>query len=225
MKTAAPTALAHLLLGQPELSELIMRGLALKGSLPQYLGSELEPSVTVADLTQPEFYWLRRITRLFQGFNLAATAAQFSGICFAPVAGAGRSLAVLERIILINATATQQSYFFDTFTNSLVGSAPGIPRATLDDRAMPFNVGQPVPAFGLVNATSAAGVIGASGNNVLTLPAGGTFVLDLNCIFTNRPVNTTPSPMLFMLQGSAVNLPLQATFFWRERAMLATEQT
>jgi hypothetical protein len=224
MAPKPPTpGLAHLLLGQPDLSEALMRGLALKGSLPQYITGELEPSVTVADLTGPEYYWLRRTTRLCQGLSFAGTAAQFSGIAFAPVANAGRSLAVLERVIIANSAGVAQSYFFDFFTNSLVGAAAGTPKPTLDDRAMPFNVGQPVPAFGLVNATSAAGIIGAAGNQVITVAVNQNFELVLNAVFTNRQVNTTPSPMLFMLQGAAVNQALTATFFWRERALLATE--
>jgi hypothetical protein len=215
--------LAHLLLGQPDIAEQYMRALALKGQLPSYTGGEFEPSITVLDLTQPEFLWLRRIVRVQQSVSLTATAAQFSQIALAPIAGAARVMAVVEKLIITNTTAGALHYFVDFLPNSLVAAAPNVPKSAMDDRAIPFNAPlQTQVSLGIVNATAAAAIIGSGGILVATA-ANTTVVLDLNAIFTARLVNTTPSPSLLMVQGTALNLPLQVSFIWRERTLLATE--
>jgi hypothetical protein len=224
--TVAPKvpALAHLLIGQPDLAEALMRALALKGQLPQYIEGELNASITAFDLADPEYLWLRRNVRLSQGITIAAVAAQFAQFAFAPVANAGRSLAVVEQLILANPTAATQTFLVDSQPNIALGAAPNVPKSALDDRAIPFNQLQPTPAFGLGNAQGAVAITGAGALSI-AVGAGQTVILPLNWIFTNRVVLPTPAPSLLLVQHSVVNLPLTAGIVWRERALLATEAT
>jgi hypothetical protein len=218
----APAGLAHLLLGQPDLAEQLMRALALKGALPQYLEGEIGTSITALDLTTTEFQFLRRIVRLSQGFNAPAVAAQFSQCAFAPVANAPRTMCVVERVIIANFSATNLQYFVDSnFVNGAF-PAPGVPKSGLDDRSLPFNTGQPVPAFGVLGLTAAGAILGLGAIRI-AVPAGNTFSLDLDWVFTNRTVNNTPAPSVLAVQVSAVNAPLDVTFVWRERPLLSSE--
>lgn len=217
-----PPGLAHLLLGQPELAETLMRGLALKGTLPQYLSPELEPSVTIADLTQPEYLYLRRILRLSQNIFLPAVAAQFSQAAFAPTAGAARSLAVVEQLILTNFTAGAVAFQVDFQPNIVVGAAAGVPKSGLDDRSIPFNQLQPTPSFGWVGATAAASIVG-TGALTIAVPANTTVFFPVNAVFTARAVLSTPAPSLLLVALSAVNTACNIGAIWRERPLLATE--
>lgn len=218
-----PSGLGHLLIGQPELSESLMRGLALKGQLPQYLGSELEPSVTVADLTDPEFLYLRRTTRFWVNASLNAVAAQFSQAAFAPIATAPRTLALVESIIIANSTGGAIAVLVDCIPSTLIGFAAGTPKSSLDDRAIPFGQLQPTPSFGVVNATAAAGLLAGSNAPVIAVPANTTFVLPINAVFTARSVIATPAPSYLIAQVSNVNIATNIGFIWRERPLLATE--
>lgn len=224
----APVGLAHLLLGQPDLAEALMRSLGLKGALPQYIESEFNASISALDLADPEYLWLRRTQRYQQTLQVGPVAAQFSQIVFAPVAGAPRTLAVLEKVIITNSqAAAAQNFIWDFYVDAVTGFAPAaIPKSGFDDRGWPFNTGQPVPAFGLINATGAAAkVVIGGGSGWISLPASTSFVLDVAGVFTARSITNTPAPLFFAVAAQAVNLPLTATFIWRERAMLASEQT
>jgi hypothetical protein len=216
----------HLLIGQPEMSEGLARALQLKGEAPQYIEGQYGLSINALDLTTPEFLWTRRTVRLSQGIGVGAVAAQFSQAAFTPIAGAARSLAVVESLILTNTTgATAMTFFVDSQPNIAVGPAPAaIPKSALDDRAIPFNALQPTPSFGWVSATAAVAITGV-GALAISVPPSTTFTLPLNWVFTARPVLTTPAPSSLLVQVSVVNLSLNCAAVWRERALLASEST
>lgn len=214
--------LAHLLLGQPDLAEQYMRALALKGQLPAYTGAQFEPSITVLDLRDPEYLWLRRTTRLSQGIVLAAVAAQFSQAAFLPIAGAARAIAVVEQLILTNSTATATTVFVDSQPVSGLTAAPGVPKSALDDRALPFNQLQPTPSFGWLSATAAAAIVG-TGAMLIGLPAGSSVILQGGWVFTARVPNTIPAPSALLVSCGTVNQSIHAAAIWRERAMAASE--
>jgi len=220
------SGLGHLLLGQPDLAEQYMRALSLKGELPSYTGSEIEPSVTLLDLTNPEYLWLRRTTRYQQTKQIGPVGAQFSQIIFAPVANAARVIAVLEKVIFSNSqAATVQNIMWDSITDAITGFAPAaIPKSALDDRAVPFGQLQAGSSFGLIAQTAGAAKIPVTGGAAwLSLPASSSFVLDINAVYTARSVISTPAPLYFIAEAQAVNVALTATFIWRERGMLASE--
>lgn len=205
-----------------------MRALALKGALPQFIEPEFNVSITAADLRDAEYLWLRRTVRLQQTLQVGPVAAQFSQIVFAPVSSAARTLAVLEKVIITNSQAAAgMNVLWDAQPNAVSGFAPAaIPKSALDDRAIPFNQLQPTPSFGLINGTAAGALITiAGGSGWISLPASSSFVLDVDAIFTARSVLPTPAPSYFVVAAQAVNIPLTATFIWRERTMLASEQT
>lgn len=199
-----------------------MRALALKGELPSYTGGEFDPSITVLDLTDPEYAWLRRVTRLSQGIGLPAVAAQFSQAAFAPVATAARVLAVVEAIIITNPNGAGMGVQFDSQPVATIGAAAAVPKSSLDDRAIPFNQLQPTPAFGWVGATAAASITGL-GSIVVALPAFSSLLIPLNWVFTNRVVLSTPAPSHLIVSSRVVNLELHVAAIWRERPLLASE--
>jgi hypothetical protein len=217
--------LAHLLLGQPDLAEQYMRALALKGELPSYTGGEFDPSITVADLTDPEYLWLRRVARLSQGVTIAAVAAQFSQAGFTAIAGANRVLAVIESLIITNSTAGGLTFMVDSQpVATLAAAAANTPKSALDDRAIPFNALQPTPNFGWVTATAAAEITGL-GRIIVAIPSNTTIILPLNWVFTARTVLNTPAPSSLLVQCGTVNNAFHAAVVWRERALLASEAT
>jgi hypothetical protein len=223
MKRRAPGELGALLLGQPELSEQVMRALDLKGDLPQLLEAGYQSVILTEDLTSPEFNWLRRKVRLSQGTTVAAVGGQFSQAAFAPTAGAARTLAVVEKLIITNTQAAAvQNYLIDSQPNINIGAAPNVPKSALDDRAIPFNQLQPTPSFGLVSATAAAAITG-TGAMFLSIPASTTLVLPLDWVFTARTVLSTPAPSLLLVQAQAVNTALTFAVVWRERPMTSSE--
>jgi hypothetical protein len=216
--------LGHLLVGQPDLAEGIMRALAIKGAPPYELEPQYGLSVNVMDLTAPEFLWARRVMRLSQGIVLNAVAAQFSQAAFTPIAGAARTMCVVEKLFLTNTNAAASTFLIDSQPSTAVTAAPGVPKSGLDDRALPFNQLQPTPSFGLVSLTAAAALTG-TGAMVFALPSQGTLVLDLNWVFTARVPNTLPAPSSLLIQNGTVNTSMHAAVVWRERTLLASEAT
>lgn len=221
----SPGGLAHLLLGQPELAEQYMRALALKGELPSYSGSEFQPSINITDLRDPEYLWLRRTVRYEQGLILPVVAGQFSQCAFSPVANASRVLAVVEQLILTNSSGAGFTFLVDCLPTTLIAAPASLPRSTMDDRAIPANSLQATPNFGLTNATAVAALLTGSGPLVIGVPATSTIVLPLNWVFTARQVLNTPAPSFLQVQCGTVATACHVAVVWRERSMLAAEQT
>lgn len=224
MAGKALPGLAHLLIGQPDLPEALMRSLGLKGTLPQFIEPELNVGITALDLSDAEFAWLRRNVRLQWGIQLAAVAAQFSQAVLAPIAGAARTMCVVEKLIICNTTGVNQNYFVDLLPSALAFAAATLPRSAMDDRAIPFNSLQPTPTFGWVGATAAAALVtGAAFAHAISVPASSIAVLDFGWVLTARTVLNTPAPAYLIVANQAVNLPLTVSAVWRERTLLASE--
>lgn len=201
-----------------------MRSLGLKGQTPQFIEPEFSVGITALNLDDPEYLWPRRTMRLSQGIGQIAVAASFSQGAFTPVSGANPRLAVVEQLIITNTTAGGLTYFVDSQPNISVPAAAGTPRSALDDRAIPFNNLQPSPSFGLVTNANAVGWTGA-GALTVSVPANSSLILPLNWVFTARQVLTTPAPSSLLIQNSTLNSPLNFSVVWRERNILASEQT
>lgn len=214
-----------LLLGNPELSEQLSRGLSLKGALPQYLGSEFEPSVTIEDFTRGEFDYLRRRTRLHQGITVAALAANFSSVCFEPQnTVTSRVMAVVQKVVISNPNAAAICAMLAlgppsvaTVQAANVGSNPS------DDRLLPAAAGGIVPAYFPIANQSAVGALSGFGGLLFDLPANSSIVVDGPFVLTNKsPVNASTFAAL-MVAPIAVNQGIRASFIWTERSVLPSE--
>lgn len=214
--------LAHLLLGQPDLAEQLMRSLALKGALPSYCGAEFEPSITVEDFTRPEFLFMRRMVRISQGRRLPAVAAQFSQAILYPQSGAPRTLCVCESVVIGNPNATAINIGVQVGSpNIAVTKAVGVGSYPHDERAWSFNAAY-VPSFALVNATNVASLIDTAALP-FNLPGNTSLVIPMSAVLTAKDITSTPSNLGVMLACSAVNTAIDIGFTWRERTILGSE--
>jgi hypothetical protein len=220
-----PAGLAALLLGQPDLSERLMRALGLKGTLPQFLDRKFSPGVTVEDLTKPEYSWLRRETLWEAGQAVPAVAADFGVGTVGPKSGmAGRTtIFVVEQVTLSNTAATATSLRFGLISTANIGSAAptgsGAPR---DDRYAGAAVNQSVAGVGSgsnnaspTTFTSTSFVLLAAGQTLGPFP--GPWVL------TNGVGPTAASQVLFGVWGTEINKAFSFHVVWRERLMLSSE--
>jgi hypothetical protein len=214
--------LAHGLIGQPGIAERLIRALGLKGRSPQYIEPDFGSSISVEDLTQPEFAWLRRARRMQLNIGLNAVAAQFSFGLFGPPSasfGSRPAIAITEAIIVTNGAAgtslinvgmsSQQGF-------AIVAGQSG----PVDDRTLLAGGVAPFSNFGFQpfnNATPPA----INGQIQFIVGAGASFILPVNYVLTGFPHTATPIALQIACNG--VNLPLTASIVYRERELLVTE--
>jgi hypothetical protein len=219
--------IGHLLVGQPDVAERMMRALALKGTLPQYIDGDYDPVVLVEDLTGREYDYLRRFIPWSAAFGQAAGGAGvWSLVGIGPKSSQGRSaIAVVDRVWILNQTAGALSYRLGLMPTSAVGSllaATGV--APIDDRVL-NNV--PAGQNGLfaggsgTNAVDPITLIPGS-TMVFTVPAGSTLEVVGPWILSGA-VNTAGSQHYLAITPVLANTQVNATFYWRERAMMSTE--
>lgn len=219
--------IGHLLVGQPDVAERMMRALALKGTLPQYIDGDYDPVVVVDDLTAREYDYLRRYIPWHAAFGQAAGGAGvFSLVGIGPKSTQGRSaIACVDRIIISNLNGAAVTYRWGIIPTSAAGSllaASGV--APVDDRVL-----NNVPAgqnglFAGGGGTNAVDPISLSPANagVVVVPANTAWSIDGPWILSGA-VNTAGNQHYLAVWTSAANLSVNAHFYWRERAMMATE--
>lgn len=213
--------LGHLLVGQPDIAGRLSRALALKGELPQFTEQDYNLGITVEDLTRPEFNWLRREARYFGGTQVGAVAAQFSQITFSTLVAGTRGLAVVEKIVLSNITGAANGFIVGM---SLTGGsviAPTLNAAPGDDRVGIAPGGFGPGMFGVGFGTSAGTPIAAPTFTTIQLPANESFVLEGPWVLTGAPIGIARS--ILVVTSTQVNVAIAASFYWRERSLLATE--
>jgi hypothetical protein len=220
--------LAHLLIGQPDIGERLMRALALKGQLPQYIDGDIDPSVTVEDLTGREYDYLRRFIPWAASFGqVAGGAGVWSLVGIGPKSTQGRSaIAVVDRVWIQNSTAGALTYRLGLFPTTATGTLLAVTGvAPIDDRVL-----NNVPAgqnglFAGGGGTSAVDPItGIPGSTAtFTVPGGNTFEVVGPWILTGA-TNTAGAQHYLAITPVLANTVVNATFYWRERALLATEQ-
>jgi hypothetical protein len=219
--------LGELLIGQPEITERLMRALALKGDLPSYLGAELLPTVAVENLLQPEYAYLRRELRLGAGTSTAAVAAQFGWIGLVPKPGT-RALAVIEKVIIVNSAAAVNVISFGLTAPAIGISQPvaGTAHLPLDDRAPRTDSFTLNPQFAIASGTNVGGVFpGGLSQMRVDLPAGGILTIDNpGAVLTGKLVKDTGEFVGFYVGSNLANVTMSASFIWRERNILASEQ-
>lgn len=209
--------IGHLLLGQPELTEQLMRALDIKGDAPRLIEGTYSGQVIAENLTRPEFDYLRRTNRFARGRRVAPVAAQFSQIAFGyPTTFTGRALVLLDTVVIQNNNAA--AVLTVNFGFGPVGAITpdaAFPGLASDDRLL---VAQSLACIGV--GANAASPLPTTAE--VTLPASTVLVLNLPFILTNnRPAALTQQP--FYIVGGATNIGFGANFYWRERVILSSE--
>lgn len=212
----------QLLLGQAELAELLMRSLGLKGALPQFLDGRFSPEVLVADLTAPEYKYLRRETSWTAGQSVAAVAANFSIAAIGPRnPQLSRFVAVVERIIVSNNSAAALNFRYGLVSTAQASVAVATNGAPRDDRFAATGLNQSVMATGQANQVG--NPVTFTATPVISLPAGGSIVVETPFVLTGGPGPTAGDQVLCAVWNAIVNQPLEVTFDWRERVPVQSE--
>lgn len=220
--------LAHLLLGQPDISERLMRALALKGALPQFLGQEFDASVTVEDLTAPEFGYLRRFLPWQAGQAKGAVVGEFSMLTLGPRTNQLRNaLAVCDYITISNQNAAAQSFRYGLVPESAIGSsAPVSNGEPMDDRVtanQPLNSVQPIYGVGVGSNAVDPLTQGPPNAGFVRLGVDQTVLIPGPWIITCAANSTAAARQVLAIWTQSVNLSVAGNFKWRERGLLATE--
>lgn len=222
---------SEFLLGQPELSELLMRSLFLKGDLPQTLVVPYATNIQLADLTAPEYQYLRRWKRYHTRAAIAAGGAgNFTMVCFAAPQDAGRTtMAVVDAIWIRSATATPVIRFGiegDVFNLSLQ-PAYGAGAPVMDDRSAIPSSPTGVPLYNAFTTTQLSSPL-TSLHWEWVVPNTFTQIMHVDptrpFVLTNRPSTGGGNPRsILYFCPTASNVGLDVCLSWRERVMLETE--
>lgn len=188
----------------PSLAERLFRALGLRGPLSSLVTWEAQVGLNLADFSKPEYAWLARELRYVGSAQQGAVAAQNSILT---LSNTGLQLVILDRIQLENRNAGSITVGMNTDTATF-GAASA--------RTMGLDTRQDLSTT-VARPTLAAAV----GTQVLALPASSpAFNLaasEVRDIITpDTPVVLRPGTVLW-LQVSAVNLQLDAKYWWRER--------
>lgn len=213
--------LAHLLIGQPEIAERIMRALSLKGALPQYLDEEFQATMLAEDFTKQEYSYLRRETLWGAGLFAPAVAAETALAVVGPRNNSFRTtLIVVESVLIQNQNGVATSFRYGLIDTAHSGSAAatsdGSPR---DDRSA-----KATRSFAAVGVGSnAAAITTFSNSQFVILPASGSILIPGPWIISNGEGPAAGSQVNFAVWGTVVNQTVQCAFQWHERTMLASE--
>lgn len=213
------------LIGQPEISEQLMRALFLKGDLPQFVQGPYGLGVQVLDLTTPEYFHLRRWRRYMGRAAQAAVAANFSILVFGTPNVGREVMAVVEQIwVRANGAAGPIRFGINGDVFALGATAPAsIGFGAQDDRSLPAGAWSSTYGMSFINnaaspLSAADPEIVSGGTNTVFVPIDPTRPL----ILTNKPINNTAKSYLYVVP-TAVNFGIDVCVFWRERSLLETE--
>lgn len=211
-----------MLLGTSEYSERLMRVLALKGDLPQWLEARYSVGFTADDYSLPEWSWPRRMSRWSVGGTGVAGAGVFSIFAFAGQNVTGRqTMAIVDSILVSNPSAATVSATFNLSASGFGGVAFTRFGQMLDDRQ--FMATQSAYAAGTgQNAASPA----AAQAFLFSIPAGGSLLLPVTpLILTNAPNAAATQNIGWVIVPTAVNTGMQVGTVWRERVVADSELT
>jgi hypothetical protein len=207
----------------PELSEQAQRALDLKGQLPlQQVDPHLALDIQVDDWTRPEYAFLRRRILYQQVSGAANVAAQFSQVGLL-VPATRVLLAHVYRITIVSsgATFTAQVGVTAQGVGGMVGAVSGF---SADDRALAIaGGGRSGCALTAGNAAALIQGTGLTGLRFVQVPANGSVTIDTNFTLTSRqPPGSTNFPIV-VVEATTVNIGMQVSFEWWERALLTSE--
>lgn len=216
-----------LLLGQPSISEQLIRALNTRGDSPQETEEKFNLSLLCANLTDPEYKWGGREGYYITGIVQGAVAAQFSACILGPRTGAARSaLAVVEKILICNLTGAAGNFRYGLLPASKTSAVPNLVGSPGDDREV---VGRSVASsvFATGSGASATDPRYFSQSGIIRIPADQSIIIPGPWILTGASMNdgAVDTPVYFGVFSDAVNITVEATFWWRERALMNSEAT
>lgn len=209
--------LGEMFIGQPELGETLMRGLELKGDLPQLLDPKVQPGVNLLDFDQFEYWYLRRKVSFAQTRSQAAVAANFGQLFFMPPTR--RTLCQVRRITFVNSSAGALQYNFGLSNLGILGGAGPQFGFEQDDR-----FGLAISGCQLLAGTNAAAQMttASMGIRALTVPASSSVTVDCDYMITTKSFSPT-ALFCLMAETTVVNVPIQWSVEWTERLPLDSE--
>jgi hypothetical protein len=209
------------LIGYAEYAESVMRSLGLKGDLPRSVQSDYGLGIQLADLSAPEFQYLKRAVLWESGATQAAVAGELGMIVLASrlLATSRTVMAVIEKINISNIGAAAATFAVGVDWNALTTFA-SINRSSYprDDRAALVSTS----AFATGSDSDPASIMGSSHFSV-TLAINQVYDLEGPWVITNKP-NAAGLFSFFGIQcSSPVNNAFRAAIMWRERELHDTE--
>lgn len=199
---------------QPDLGSMLLRALGTQGDIPGAVGGAIIPTIQLDDFTQREYWWLRRM----QGFGTfgqqAAVVGQVSGLQLRPIQGGSNIIAVVSNLIITNGNATPA-----TFLISLAiapGAAGTLGICKTDARQASTVIPGGVSLFTAERWSSA--VAPANFGHLVRLPTQTSLVIPGEWVISSE------EGLSFIVQSLANNTICEASWQWRERSTLQTEQ-
>jgi hypothetical protein len=191
----------------------VSKSLGLQARAPGHLDPTIQLGITVDDLREAEFQYLRRRTRWTASLTQAAVAAQRASMQLAVSPVNPSVITVIERIIVSNFNAAVSSFKWGW--KQIEAGVPGSV-ATRDMRTG----GTAVPAASFGRMTS-AGPATIRAGGVMVLPASGTAVIELGWVILT-PGNVGAGEC-FGIVNESVLQELDVTIEWTERVALPSE--
>ena len=217
--------LAYLLLGQPALSQVITRALATKGEQPQYLDPRYQAGVSMLDLSDFEYRWLRRAITFHAWASQAAVAAQVQAIQMGAGTIAGgvsrQNLVVIESITILNENATTQRFHYGLSSNINGATTGPFFGMAADDRGTDGTGAVQSQAF-LATQSAAGGPFTANRAGIVSILPGDSKEIRGPWVLTGKPAGTVTES--FCIAGGQSNIIVTAGIRWWERELLASEQ-
>lgn len=221
MTHRAAGPVGDLLIGQPEISERLMRALTLKGALPQHVDGRIGGSITVMDLTQPDYSWLRREQRFLGGSSQGAVVGEFGIAVLGPRPGSVRSTLCVAYADIQNQTGAAGLFRYGFLLEGNIGSALAVgDGGPMDDRVV-SGLAAAKPNFGIGTGSQVADP-GPVAAGRCRLPADGQATVG-PFILTNARDAGGISKWHAAVYGSAVNQAVLVTWRWTERTLMQSE--
>lgn len=192
---------------QPDYASQVAKANGLQGSIPGHIDPTYNVGITLDDYTAPEYFWLRRGLLGMWGGIQAAVAAQagWVGIQSAP-----NVLTVVDTLIVTNPTAAAQVVLYG-LTTVTPSAGAYFPCPVRDVRG---GTASQCATTGGVRASVANTAPGTPGRVVV--PANSSLVVPVEFVLTGAN--------FFSAQCQTLNADFSATIYFRERALLLSEQ-
>lgn len=194
---------------QPQIPHLAIRGLDVKGALEAKLAAETQLGITLADLTDPEYFFLRG-GRLMRGaITVPAVAAQQGFASF--VNGSGGSTICIVDAITIQNTGAAIAVFVAGLGSAVAAITINVLPAIADDRQL--------------TAASVVAIQGGQNAAPVLPPISDNLSGQINTrVEIPGPWMITGNQLLNVI-CTTVNTPFTVTYRWRERPIGKSEQS
>jgi len=198
---------------QQDYSTQVSKALGLQSRTPGHLDPRIQLGITVDDLREPEFQFLRRRTRWTASLTQAAVAAQRASMQLVVAPVNPSMITVIERIIVSNFNAAGSSFKWGwkQIEAGVTGTV-----ATRDLRTGGTAI--PAASFGRMSSAAPASI---RAGGLMVLPPSGTAVIELGWVILTA--GNVGSGECFGIVNESVLQELNATIEWTERPALPSE--